>query len=352
MRRRKCRLELLLTLAWTLLPVYASSQTPFYEGKTITVIAGTNPGGTADMRTRAVVSVLRKHIPGNPTIVIEYTPGGGGQKAANLVYRARRPDGLTIGAMPAGFVPAGVLDATGVLYDIDKLIYLGTPESGLPYVLITRKEAGLNSVEKLRGATGVRVGAQSVGHPIYNAGRIFAYVMGLKEAKFITGYSGPELDLALIRGEVDARANIPDTVLQRNRDWIEKGLVDFHAFIEVRKGQKHLHPAFAQLHDVTAFARSDRERKLVEMFRTFRNTGAPFVLPPGTPKDRAQVLQEAMRKTFEDPEFHKEFKKLVAIEPTPLTPEELENLIRDLPREPEVIELFKKVTGGDPLPAR
>ena len=88
------------------------------------------------------------------------------------------------------------------------------------------------------------------------------------------------------------------------------------------------------------------------MFRTFRNTGAPFVLPPGTPKDRAQVLQEAMRKTFEDPEFHKEFKKLVAIEPTPLTPEELENLIRDLPREPEVIELFKKVTGGDPLPAR
>jgi hypothetical protein len=59
-----------------------------------------------------------------------------------------------------------------------------------------------------------------------------------------------------------------------------------------------------------------------------------------------------MRKTFKDPDFHKEFKKLVGDDPTPLMPEEQEKSIKELPRDPQTIELFKKIAGGDPLPAR
>ena len=59
------------------------SQTNFYQGKTVTVIASTAPGGTGDLRVKAVLPFLRKHIPGNPTVVIEYMDGGGGRKAAN-----------------------------------------------------------------------------------------------------------------------------------------------------------------------------------------------------------------------------------------------------------------------------
>lgn len=75
-------------------PDYALPQSAFYEGKTITVVAGTEPGGAGDMRTRAVVSVLKKHIPGNPTIIMEYLPGGGGRKAGNHIYRTARPEAL------------------------------------------------------------------------------------------------------------------------------------------------------------------------------------------------------------------------------------------------------------------
>ena len=75
-------------------------------------------------------------------------------------------------------------------------------------------------------------------------------------------------------------------------------------------------------------------------------------MPPGTPKDRVQILQEAMRKTYRDPEFHKEFKKLAGDDAAPLMPEELEKAIKDMPREPEVTEVFKKLSGADPLPAR
>jgi len=204
----------------------AFSQSPFYQGKTITIIQGRDPGGTGDMRVRAVMPYLRKYIPGNPTIVTEFMAGGGGRKAANHIYRGARPDGLTIGNVGAGLVSAAILGEVGVQYDLDKLIYVGSPNSATQYVFVTRREAGLNSLEKLRAKPGVRVGAQSVGHDIYIQGRLFAYILGLKEPKFVTGYSGPEVDLALMRGEVDARANIADTVLQQRIQKAHRGRSD------------------------------------------------------------------------------------------------------------------------------
>jgi len=107
----------------------AFAQAPFYQGKTITVIATTAPGGTGDLRVRAVVPFLRKHIPGNPTINIEYMDGGGGRKGANHLFRNAKPDGLTIGAMSGAVVGLQVMRESGVMYDIDKFIQLGSPES-------------------------------------------------------------------------------------------------------------------------------------------------------------------------------------------------------------------------------
>jgi len=336
-------------LIWIVLAAHAVAQTPFYQDKSITVVAATDPGGTADLRIRTVVSFLRKHIPGNPTIIVEYMPGGGGRKAANHVYRTARPDGLTIGAMLSSLVPAAVVGETGVLYDIDKLIYLGTPYSGHPHVFLSRKDAGVSSLEKLRSVPGLRLGAQSVGHTIYYTGRMFVYLIGLREPRFVIGYSGPELDTAFLRGEVDMRSNHPDNPIRQG--FLDKGFADFHAIIEVPKGQKHPHPRYSELPDLESFARTDKERKLVSMHRTFQQAGAPFVLPPGTPKDRVEILQEAMRRTFKDPEFHKEYKKM-GDDSAPLMPESLEKVIKDLPREPEVVDLFKQLFGAGPLPPR
>ncbi len=85
-----------------LIPVVAYSQGNFYEGKTVTLIAFTAPGGSGDLRVKAAVPFLKKHIPGNPTVVIEYMDGGGGRKGANHLYHSARPDGLTIGARQRG----------------------------------------------------------------------------------------------------------------------------------------------------------------------------------------------------------------------------------------------------------
>jgi tripartite-type tricarboxylate transporter receptor subunit TctC len=341
---------IILAITLSLLPAFAAAQEPFYQGKTITIIQGREPGGTGDMRVRPVISFLLKYIPGEPTITTEYMPGAGGRKAANYIYRNAKPDGLTIGNVGAGLIANAVLGETGVQYDLDKLIYLGSPNSSTHYVFLSRVEAGWNSLEKLKAAKGVRVGAQSVGHDIYMNGRLFAYILDLREPRFVTGYSGPELDAALTRGEIDARANIADTVVQRTPEWIEKKLVDFHSILEIPKGDKH--PHFKQLPEIESFAKTETDRKVIAMSRAFRLAGSPYILPPGTPKDRVQILQEAIRKAFRDPEFAKEFKKLTGDDATPLLPEALEAAIREVPRERPIIELFKKLASGEPLPSR
>jgi tripartite-type tricarboxylate transporter receptor subunit TctC len=324
------------------------AQAPFYQGKTLTVINGNEPGGTADQRMRAVLPFFKKHIPGAPTVVAEYMPGGGGRKVANHIYSAARPDGLTMAFPPGSFVTYAIFKETGVNYEVQKLIFVGSPESATQYVFLTRKEAGLPSLEKLRTATGVRIGAQSVGHTIYIVGRLFAHVLRLKDPKFITGYSGPELDLVLTRGEIDGRANIPDTILKRSPEFIKKGTVDFHAILEIPKGDKH--SQFKHLPELSDIAPTDLDRQVLTLFRSLRLVGSPFVLPPGTPKERVEVLREAFRKIIADPEFRSEFNKLVGDDPTPLTGEAMEKAINELPIAQSVIDFFKQISGSGPLP--
>jgi tripartite-type tricarboxylate transporter receptor subunit TctC len=328
-----------------------TAQTSFFQGKTVTLIQGRDPGGTGDLRTKSLVPFLQKYIPGNPTVVMEYMPGAGGRKAANHLFRVAKADGLIIGNPSIGMVSSAILGESGVQYDIDKFAYLGSPYSTYHAVFLTRKQAGFNSVEKLQAATGIRVGAQSVGFVTYNEGRLFAFILGLKEPRFVAAYGGAELDPALLRGEIDGRATGSDSIVQRNKEWLEKDSpVDFHAILEVPKGEKH--PQFLNLREIESFAKSDLERKVIQMARAFRIAGTPFVLPPGTPKDRVEIIQAAFRKTFLDQEFFREYKKLTGEEPTPLLPENHEKAIKEIPREREVVELFKKLVGAGPLPGR
>lgn len=352
MTRTRARIKLAALSACLLLFTAgpAFSQTPFYQGKTITIVRGSTPGGIGEMRTRAWTNHLKKHIPGNPTLIIEFMPGAGGMKAANHLFRTARADGLVIGALPSGMVPSAILGESGVQYDLNKFIYLGSPNSASQYIFFTNRKLGLNSLDKLRAYGGLRVGAQTVGHSIYYTGRLFAYLMGLKEPKFVVGYSSPELDVAMVNGELDAVPGVASNVVKQNAEFIEKGLMDFHAVIEIPRGEKH--PRFATLPEVDGFAKTEKERKLLELYRTFRLAGSPFVLPPGTPKEQAEILREAVRRMYTDREFIAEYQKLTGEAASPLLPDAHEKAIRELPREPEIIELYKMLGSSQPLPPR
>jgi tripartite-type tricarboxylate transporter receptor subunit TctC len=326
----------------------AWGQAPLYQGKTVTLVRGSTPGGIGEMRLRALVPYLKKHIPGQPAILIEFMEGGGGRKAANHVNT--RSDGLTIGSTPGGIIASAILSETGVMYDLGKLFFLGSSESESHYSFLTRREAGWDSLEKLQSATGARIGSHAVGHPVYITGRFFSYFLSLKGPKFITGYSSPEQDVALLRGEIDARSEVSSSIVTRHGDWLTKKIVDLHAVIEIPKGKKI--SGFNHLPDLEQFARSDKERKLLTTFRFLRGAGSPYFVGPGTPKEHIRTLQEAFRKALDDPEFEKEYKKLTGVAPSPINPEDYQKAIAEIPRDPEIIELYKKFSGADPLPAR
>ena len=147
----------------------------------------------------------------------------------------------------------------GVSYDVDRFIYLGTPEHENHAVIYTKKELGLDSPEKLKTKPGIRIGGQTVGHTSYVAGRLFAYFLDLKDPKFVVGYTSQEVDVALMNGELDARANAAISVLRRNPEWLDKGVMNFHAIMEVPKGDKH--PRLSHLPEIESFAKTDQKKK-------------------------------------------------------------------------------------------
>ena len=104
--------------------------------------------------------------------------------------------------------------------------------------------------------------------------------------------------------------------------------------------------------ELETFARNDRERQLISLFRAFLYPRWPYIVPPATPKEIVATLRGAMAKAFKDPEFQTEFKKLMTTNPTPLTGEEMEVAIRNLPRDPETVSLYKLMADQGPLPAR
>jgi tripartite-type tricarboxylate transporter receptor subunit TctC len=353
----RCRIHLISIFILTLAIALAGSasgqadaQSQHFEGKTITILRGGRPGGSGDMQARSLIPFLEKYIPGHPKIIIENMPGAAGMKAVNHAYTNAKADGLTITAVGSGLATGPILGMPGVQYDLDKLIYLGSTESGDPYVFLSRKAAGFDSLEKLRAASGIRVGAQTVGHAVYISGRIFAYILGIKEPKMVVGFGGPEMDIALARGEIDARANSADTVVRRNRDALERGQFNIHATLTIPKGK--FHRRFADVPDLDSLAKNQKERQLITLFRNFLYPRWPYVLPPGTPNEIVKTLREAMVKTFKDPGFPKEFKKLMGSDPTPLTGEEVETAIGEIPRDAETIALYKKMAEHGPLPAR
>ena len=111
--------------------------------------------------------------------------------------------------------------------------------------------------------------------------------------------------------------------------------------------------SFAQVPEFGSFAKSETERKLLDMFRAFQYPRWPYIFPPGTPKERVQIIREAIRKSFADPEFPGEFKKLMGDDPAPLGGEELRAVDQRIaPRSRRSCSLYQKLAGADPLPAR
>ncbi|HEY7557736.1 MAG TPA: tripartite tricarboxylate transporter substrate-binding protein [Candidatus Binatia bacterium] len=143
--------------------VSADAQEPFYKGKTIRLIVGLAPGGGYDLYSRVIARQMGKHIPGNPTIVVENMAGAGSVIAANHMYKAAKPDGLTIGHILGGLFLQQLLGNPAIEFDGRKFEYIGVPAQD-HFLIGLSKAVGITSFEKwMASKTPVKLGGRIPG---------------------------------------------------------------------------------------------------------------------------------------------------------------------------------------------
>jgi len=308
---------LLSALALLLYPAIAASADDFYKGKTIKIVVGFSAGGGFDTYARALARHMSKHIPGQPAVIVENMTGAGSLIAANHVYKAAKPDGLTIGHFIGGLFLGQVLGQKGIEFDARKFEFIGAPITDHVVCALT-KASGITSVESWMAAkTPVKMGGIAPGTSTPdNATRILKEALGLP-IQLVTGYKGTaDVRLAAESGEIAGGCWGWDSVSVTWRKALESGEAKV-----VLQANRKTHPELAQIPQAIKFAKTEEARKMIEVaIHGDSNIVRTYTLPPGTPKDRVQLLRAAFDATLQDAEFLADAKKSkLNVDPVPVS---------------------------------
>lgn len=293
----------------------AASANDFYKGKTIRIVVGFSAGGGFDTYARAIARHMSKHIPGQPAVVVENMTGAGSLIAANHVYKVAKPDGLTIGHFIGGLFLGQVLGQKGIEFDARKFEFIGAPITDHVVCALT-KASGITSVEKwMASKTPVKMGGIAPGTSTPdNATRIFKDALGLP-IQIVTGYKGTaDVRLAAEGGEIAGGCWGWDSVSVTWRKALDTGDA-----VVVLQANRRTHPELAQVPQAIKLAKTDEGRRMIEVgIHSDSDIVRTYTLPPGTPKDRVQLLRKAFEDTLKDPEFVADAKKSkLNIDPVP-----------------------------------
>jgi len=354
----KHTLAVIVTLTFgfffSLLPIvtqFEAEGAGYYKGKTIKIVEGRRPGGTGSLRTTTTVKHLKKYL-GFSAAVFQYIPGAGGRGAVNHVVKSARRDGLTIGNSSSGIFAAAILGTRGVRYKLEELVILGAGSPGGATTLSVRPGLKLDSVEKLKAYKGLRFANRSVGHSMYMRDRLTAFILELKNPRWVLGYSSAEIRLALERGEADGAFGGIAGLLRDSPHWIEEGF-SFPIVLPDVKGQgAEAYPKFPQgIPTVDQYANTKLKKDLIRLHHSTTPGGSLFYVYKGIPKAAVKELKTAFDKVWRDPEFHKDYHRITRQKADPMTGEDYTKLLRNRPRNPELIKLYKQLGSAGPLPS-
>jgi tripartite-type tricarboxylate transporter receptor subunit TctC len=287
-------------------PVHSQeSVEQFFRGKTVNIYVGSSAGGGYDTYARLLARHFGKHIPGQPTIVVQNMPGAGSNKAAGYIYSVAPKDGTAIGAIFPGAMLQPLLGDTAVQHEPNKSIYLGSANSDV-YHCFARTDAPAKTFREALDKE-VILGASNEGGTTRDLPAMMNNLAGAK-FRIVTGYAGSkEIALAVERNEVHGACGIGWTGFTTlYPHWFEKKLVSMTLQLSV-KGHPELNAMGVPL--ATEFARTTEDRQAMELVLSQGVFGRPFVLPPGLPPERADALRKAFMAAMTDPALVADAKK-------------------------------------------
>ena len=339
-------LAALLLMVTLIAPADLSAQANYFQGKTIRVVVGSSSGGGYDLWARLMAQHIGKHIPGNPTVVVQNMPGAGGVVAANYVYGIAKPDGLTLGAFNPALYFDQLVGRPEVKFDWSKFTWIGSPEQNqvLHYI---RTDAPFKTIDDLRNAKEPpRCGSTGTGTTGHYFPRLLEETLGIKTI-IVGGYQGgSEIDLAVERNEVVCWSPLVATYFGREpyKRWHKSGFTR----VVVQTGAKRDErikdvPTLNEL--MQQYKTPEAGQRLAKVILTAATLGRPVSAPPGVAADHTKTLRDAYAATMKDPELLAEIAKR-GWDLDPLTGAELETLAKEVIAQPrEVIERMKWVLG-------
>lgn len=337
------RTAILALLALLILPHAARAQgavADFYRGRTVTLIVGYSAGGGYDTYARIVARHLSKHIPGQPSVVVQNMPGAGSLKLANFLFNVAPKDGATIGTFSRGMAMEPLIGGTNVQFDSTRFAWLGSGTNEVS-VFTVWHTAPIHTWQDMLEKP-FTVGGEGSGSDPDIYALLLKNAFGAK-LKLISGYPGTaEIAIALERGEVDSRASWSWSSLKALRpQWITEKKVHFPVQLNLAKG-----PELQDVPAIMEFAKQERQRQMLRLILSRQEMARPFTAPPGVPEDRLAALRKAFDDTWADPELQAEMKAR-GQEVNPVSGAALQKMVAELYTTPkDVVSETRKAIGG------
>lgn len=337
----------LFTLFFVVLGIAQTyAQAPYFQGKTITLIVGYQAGDGYDIWGRLLAAHLPKHIPGNPSMIVQNMPGAGSMIAANYIFGVAKPDGQTLAAIGPSLYLDQLVGKKEVNFDWAKFGWIGSTEK-TPWLFYMRTDTPYKTVDDVRRASQPpKCSATATGTSGHFIPKLLEEALGAK-FNIVMGYrGGAEQDLALERGEVVCRALSIPTFFAREpfQTWRKNNLVR----ILLQTGRKR-DPRAAEVPTIHELMNEYKTpaaiRGLVTAILASGDLGRPIIAPPGLLADRLKTLRDAFQKTMGDPAFVADVKTR-KLEVDADFGEQLEIIAKEAVAQPrEVIERMKKLLG-------
>ena len=312
---------------------FAAAADDFFKGKVIRIVVGFSAGGGFDTYARTLSRYMGKYVPGNPSIIVENMTGAGSLISANHIYKVAKPDGLTLGAFNGNQILGQLVGAAGINFDARKMEWMGAPGYNHDLCVLSQK-IGITSAEQwLAGKAPLKLGGSAPGTPPDDGPKILKEAIGLP-MRLITGYKGTaDIRVAVESGEVDGLCGFSWASVRATwRKSIESGQV-----VVVLQNAPKAHADLPKVPLAISFAKTAEARQLIEagVHQPSAITYG-YSLPPGTPKERVQILRRAFSQAVKDQDFLADAGR-ANLEIAPASGEEIEKAIDSLFKTPPAV---------------
>jgi tripartite-type tricarboxylate transporter receptor subunit TctC len=318
----------------------AGGQEPFYKNKTVRIVVGFSAGGGFDVYSRAISRHMNKHLPGNPTVIVENMTGAGSLVAANHIFKVAKPDGLTIGNINGGIFVQQLLGWPGIEFDALKYEHVGVPVRDKSVCVMT-KASGFTTIEKWTSSkTPLKLGATGPGSATHNVPLILKEALNLP-IQLVSGYKGiADVRLAAEGGELAGVCGWTWDSLKAT--W--PAALDSGDAVVVLQTVSQPISELPKVPLAISAAKTEEARQLIQAgIHDVSDLTYSYVLPPGTPKERVEMVRKSFADTMKDAEFIADTKKSkLGIDP--MTGDELEKTAGRLFKlNPAVVAKLKEV---------